>query len=44
MAGQADLTENTQGITDFKWLAKDEIRKYVLPVYWSSIKNMLEER
>ncbi|PGH02486.1 hypothetical protein GX51_04654 [Blastomyces parvus] len=44
MAGQADLTKSTQGITDFKWLAKDEIQKYVLPVYWSSIKNMLEER
>ncbi|EEH44727.1 mitochondrial 54S ribosomal protein YmL17/YmL30 [Paracoccidioides brasiliensis Pb18] len=44
MAGQADLTGNTQGITDFKWLAKDEIPKHVLPVYWSSIKNMLEDR
>lgn len=44
VAGQADLSKNTQGVSDFKWLAKEEIQKYVRPGYWSSIKNMLAER
>lgn len=44
MAGQADLTANKQNLKDFKWLAKEEIAKYVLPQYYSSIKNMLSER
>ncbi|OOF98392.1 hypothetical protein ASPCADRAFT_205626 [Aspergillus carbonarius ITEM 5010] len=44
MAGQADLTGNTQNLTDFKWLAKEEISKYVRPHYYASIKNMLAER
>ncbi|KAL4931915.1 ribonuclease H-like domain-containing protein [Aspergillus undulatus] len=44
MAGQADLSANTQNLKDFKWLAKEEIAKYVLPPYYASIKNMLAER
>ncbi|PYI04357.1 CAF1 family ribonuclease [Aspergillus sclerotiicarbonarius CBS 121057] len=44
MAGQVDLTSNTQNLTDFKWLAKEEIAKFVRPHYYSSIKNMLAER
>ncbi|PGH15447.1 hypothetical protein AJ79_02424 [Helicocarpus griseus UAMH5409] len=44
MAGQADVVGNTLGVKDFKWLSKDEIPKYVLPVYWSWVKNMLENR
>ncbi|WEW61165.1 hypothetical protein PRK78_006655 [Emydomyces testavorans] len=44
MAGQADVSSNTQGISDFKWLAKEEIEKHVNPQYWSAIKNMLAER
>jgi len=43
-AGQADLSVNTQGLEDFKWLAKEEIQKYVIPQYYSSIKNMLADR
>ncbi|RAL14819.1 mitochondrial 54S ribosomal mL46 domain-containing protein [Aspergillus homomorphus CBS 101889] len=42
--GQADLSGNTDNLTDFKWLAKDEISKYVRPQYYASIKNMLAER
>ncbi|RAH49938.1 CAF1 family ribonuclease [Aspergillus brunneoviolaceus CBS 621.78] len=42
--GQADLTGNADNLTDFKWLAKDEIAKYVRPQYYASIKNMLAER
>ncbi|EER25191.1 hypothetical protein CPC735_017940 [Coccidioides posadasii C735 delta SOWgp] len=44
MAGQADLSASTQGIADFKWLAKEEIQQHVNPHYWSAIKNMLAER
>ncbi|KAE8134383.1 ribonuclease H-like domain-containing protein [Aspergillus pseudotamarii] len=44
MAGQADLAANTQNLKDFKWLTKEEIAPYVLPQYYSHIKNMLAER
>jgi large subunit ribosomal protein L46 len=44
MAGQANLKENQLGLKDFKWLAKDEIKKEVEENYWRSIKNMLAER
>ncbi|KAK2745377.1 54S ribosomal protein L17 mitochondrial [Myotisia sp. PD_48] len=43
LAGQADI-QNDSDITDFKWLAKDEIEKHVIHPYWSSVKNMLAER
>ena len=44
MAGQASLKENTFGLTDFQWLAKEEIRKQVQPKYWYSVRHMLAER
>lgn len=44
MGGQADLSSNTLDIKDYKWLAKEEIAKYVQPQYYSSVKNMLAER
>ncbi|EED22831.1 50S ribosomal subunit L30 [Talaromyces stipitatus ATCC 10500] len=44
MAGQADLQANTLDIADFKWLAKEEIQRFVLPQYYSSVKNMLADR
>ncbi len=44
MAGQADLKENKLGLSEFKWLAKEEIQGVVSTRYWSSIKNMLAER
>ncbi|EEP80048.1 conserved hypothetical protein [Uncinocarpus reesii 1704] len=44
LAGQADLAANTQGITEFKWLAKEEIQQHVNAQYWSAVKNMLAER
>ena len=44
MAGQVDLKENKLGHKDFKWLAKDELKKEVDGSYWKSIKNMLAER
>lgn len=44
MAGQPSLDGNQLGLTDFKWLCREEIQKVVLPGYWSAIKNMLAER
>ncbi|KAF1344526.1 39S mitochondrial ribosomal protein L46-domain-containing protein [Delphinella strobiligena] len=44
LAGQADVSNNTFGNSEFKWLSKEEIQKVVTPKYWSSIKNMLAER
>ena len=44
MAGQANLSKNVFGDSEFKWLQKEEIEKAVTPKYWSSVKNMLVER
>ncbi|KAF2638576.1 hypothetical protein P280DRAFT_404510 [Massarina eburnea CBS 473.64] len=44
MAGQANLNDNKFGLTDFKWLAKEEIQKEVRKKYWLQVKNMLAER
>lgn len=44
MAGQADLSVNTQNLRDFKWLAKEEIAQYLNTQYYSNIKNMLADR
>lgn len=44
MAGQADLAENAFGLTDYKWLTKEEVRKHVSTRYWSYVQNMLADR
>lgn len=44
MAGQANLKDNLFGLSDFKWLTKQELQKHVAPKYFSSIKNMLADR
>jgi large subunit ribosomal protein L46 len=44
MAGQADIKNNQLGVSDFKWLAKEEIQKLVPEQYWSSIQDVLPER
>ncbi|KAJ5120703.1 uncharacterized protein N7515_010091 [Penicillium bovifimosum] len=44
MAGQADLSLNTQNLKDFKWLAKEELAQYLNTQYYSNIKNMLADR
>jgi large subunit ribosomal protein L46 len=44
MAGQFNLADNKLGLSDFKWLAKEEVEKEVGRKYWHSIKNMLAER
>ncbi|KAK4546625.1 hypothetical protein LTR36_001842 [Oleoguttula mirabilis] len=44
MAGQADVSKNEYGHSEFQWLAKEEVKKAVTPGYWSSVRNMLAER
>jgi large subunit ribosomal protein L46 len=44
MAGQANLAGNMFGLTDFKWLTKQEVQKHVANKYWSYVKNMLADR
>ncbi|KAI4221539.1 MAG: hypothetical protein L6R36_006831 [Xanthoria steineri] len=44
MAGQANLADNKLGLTDFQWLAKDEIQKTLAPRDWNGVKNILSER
>ena len=44
LAGQADLTGNKLGFSEFKWLAKEEIQGVVSTYYFTKIKNMLAER
>ena len=43
MAGQPNLADNELGLTDHKWLAKEEIQREVHPGYWRAVKNMLVE-
>ncbi|KAK3987910.1 39S mitochondrial ribosomal protein L46-domain-containing protein [Cladorrhinum sp. PSN332] len=44
MAGQADLKDNAHGLTDFKWLTKDELKETLSRDMWDSVKGMLELR
>jgi large subunit ribosomal protein L46 len=44
MAGQVDLKENMFGLSDFKWLTKQEVQKHVGNKYWSYVKNMMGDR
>jgi large subunit ribosomal protein L46 len=44
MAGQANLKGNLFGLSDFKWLTKQELEDHVRPKYFSAIRNMLAER
>jgi len=44
MAGQANLEGNLFGLTDFKWLTKQEVEKHVADRYFSYVKNMMADR
>ena len=44
MAGQADVAASKLGLTDFRWLAKEEIQKLVSAKYWSMTQDMLTVR
>lgn len=38
MAGQADLSKNEFGLTDFMWLTKEELKKQLQPGLYSSVE------
>ncbi|KAF4630839.1 hypothetical protein G7Y89_g7296 [Cudoniella acicularis] len=44
MAGQANLANNQFGLTEFKWLTREEIEKNFSPKLYSSVRNMLADR
>jgi large subunit ribosomal protein L46 len=44
MAGQADLKDNLFGLSEFKWLTKEEVAKHVASRYYSWVKNMMADR
>ena len=44
MAGQADLSGNRFGLTDFQWLTKDELKQTLPRDYFHSVRNMVEMR
>ncbi|PNS19457.1 hypothetical protein CAC42_7301 [Sphaceloma murrayae] len=44
MAGQADMSKNVLGDTEFLWLTKEEVQEVVSSPYYASVKNMLVER
>lgn len=41
MAGQADLTDNSLGATDFKWLTKEELKEQLQPGLYFSVEGAL---
>jgi large subunit ribosomal protein L46 len=44
MAGQANLKGNPFGLSDYKWLTKEEVQKHVSDHYFSWVKNMMADR
>ena len=44
MAGKPSLMDNKFELTDYRWMAKPEIRKAVHPRDWSAVKDILAER
>jgi large subunit ribosomal protein L46 len=44
MAGQADLAGNKHGLTDFKWLTREELQDALPADYYHSVRNMMELR
>lgn len=44
MAGQADLTGNRHGLTDFQWLTQEELQEVLPKDYYRSVRNMMELR
>ena len=44
MAGKPNLKDNKFDISEYQWLAKDEIQQALHPRDWSAVKNILAER
>lgn len=44
MAGQADLKENLFGLTDFKWLTRQEVATHLDNKYYNAVEKMMSYR
>lgn len=44
MAGQADLTGNLHGLTDFRWLTREELEELLPEKYFKSVRGMMDLR
>ncbi|KAF6842795.1 putative mitochondrial ribosomal protein [Colletotrichum musicola] len=44
MAGQANLSGNPHGYTEFQWLTREELKQVLSPDYFSSVRNMMADR
>lgn len=44
MAGQADLTDNKHGLTDFQWLTREELQEVLPRHYYSQARLMMADR
>ena len=44
MAGKPALQDNSLGLLDYQWLAKEEMQRVLSPSDWSSVKNIIAER
>jgi large subunit ribosomal protein L46 len=44
MAGQADLSNNVRGWTDFRWLTREELQEILTPEYYHGVRNMMADR
>lgn len=44
MAGQVDLTDNKHGLTDFKWLTREELQKVLPAGLYSQARLMMADR
>ena len=44
MTGQADLTGNKHGLTDFKWLTREELQEVLPEDYYHSVRGMMDLR
>lgn len=41
MAGQANLKDNTLGVSEFQWLTKDELAVQLPKNYYAGVKNAI---
>jgi large subunit ribosomal protein L46 len=44
MHGQVDLSANTRGLTDFKWLTREELQGVLPKEYFHSVRLMMADR
>ncbi|PHH74272.1 hypothetical protein CDD80_3195 [Ophiocordyceps camponoti-rufipedis] len=44
IAGQANLSDNPFGFTQFKWLVREEVEEVLAPEYFQKVRNMMPDR